>query len=81
MRDSKGTAISVSDREILRAMAWLADEGLLIEPASAATVAAAKRLAQSGMVKHSDFVVCILSGAGVKWVGADWLKHPPASTT
>ncbi len=77
VRDSRGTAVAVNDREILRAMAWLADEGLLIEPASAATVAAAARLARSRKIPKADQVVCILSGSGVKWTGASWLRKPP----
>ena len=77
VRASQGVAIAVTDAQILDAMARLADEGLLIEPASAATVAAAGQLAQDNILGEDDTVVCILSGAGVKWAGADWLENPP----
>ncbi len=78
LRDSNGQAIAVSDEQIIEAMAMLADEGLLIEPASAATVAAVHAMRQPN---HTDpipadaQVVCILSGSGMKWAGADWFKH------
>lgn len=74
VRASRGTGVGVADRAMVRAMGWLADEGLLIEPASAATVAAADELAQAGKIGKADGVFCILTGSAVKWAGAPWWR-------
>jgi len=67
MKDSCGTAVSVSENEILEAIAKLAKtEGIFAEPAAASTVAALKKLLDSGEVERSDEVVCVITGAGLK---------------
>ena len=66
LKDSSGKAISVSDKEILEAQAELAHcEGLFVEPASAATFAAARKLRAQGMVDRSDRVVALATGSGL----------------
>jgi threonine synthase len=42
----------------------------LVEPSSAATVAAVPKLINSGMVSRDDTVVCVLTGGGLKDTGA-----------
>lgn len=72
VRDSGGVAVSVTDSEIVDARNSIADtEGILVELASAATVAALRKLIASGVVKHGESVVCILTGNGLKDIEAE----------
>jgi len=67
IRESGGLALKVSDSEILRAQEVLARrEGIFVEPASAASVAGAMRLANEGTFDKSDRVVCVCTGHGLK---------------
>lgn len=65
--DSEGKIIAVSDKKILNAQQSLAQEGLWVEPASAAGVAG---LLDMRMSKEIDFtdqtIVCICTGHGLK---------------
>jgi threonine synthase len=67
-RDESGGAIdAVSDAEILDAYGLLArTEGVFAEPASAASIAGAKRLASQGAIPQDAVVVCTLTGHGLK---------------
>lgn len=69
-RDESGGVIdSVTDDEILDACRLLAArEGLLVEPASAASVAGVLRLARQGYFRgqRGATVVCVLTGHGLK---------------
>ena len=56
----------VSDQEIMDAKARVGAGGLGCEPASAASVAGAKRLREEGVIAPSDRVVCILTGHQLK---------------
>ena len=65
IRKSGGTAISVEDDEIMKArdeLAW--KEGIFLEPASAAPVAALSHLRD--LIRSDDVVVCIGTGSGLK---------------
>lgn len=64
--DSNGAALGVSEEEILEAMRDLAREGIAGEPASAASVAAAKQAARQGLIGEKDVVVCVITGSGLK---------------
>jgi threonine synthase len=76
IRDSGGTAIAVSDEEILAAMHELARlEGVFACPEGAATYAAYKRLLASGFLSPEHSVVLFNTGAGNKThelVGGSW---------
>jgi threonine synthase len=61
-----GVVSEVSDQEILDAKAKVGAGGLGCEPASAASVAGAKKLRQEGIIAPSDRVVCILTGHQLK---------------
>lgn len=61
-----GTVVEVSDDEILDAKAMVAAHGLGCEPASAASVAGARKLRRDGTIAASDLVVCILTGHALK---------------
>jgi threonine synthase len=65
--ESKGTAETVSDREILQAQRDLAaKEGIFVEPASAASIAGLRKIRESGDIDRSDLVVCVTTGHGLK---------------
>jgi len=67
LRESKGTGITVSDREIIEAMKVLAKaEGIFAEPAAASTIAGIKLLVDSGQVDRTESVVCVVTGMGLK---------------
>jgi len=67
LRESKGTGVAVSDREIVEAMKLLAKaEGIFAEPAAASTIAGIKRLIDSGEIDRSEKVVCVVTGMGLK---------------
>jgi threonine synthase len=61
-----GVVREVTDQEILDAKAQIGAGGFGCEPASAASVAGAKRLRAEGIIAPSDRVVCILTGHQLK---------------
>ncbi|HET7151031.1 MAG TPA: threonine synthase [Candidatus Acidoferrum sp.] len=68
LRQTKGTAIAVTDDEMLEAGKELASkEGVLAAPEGAATVSAARKLAQSGWIKPHETVVLFNTGTGYKY--------------
>ncbi len=70
-----GVVRHVSDQEILDAKAQVGAGGLGCEPASAATVAGARRLREENVIAASDRVVCILTGHQLKDPGATVAYH------
>ncbi len=67
IRETGGTAVAVTDEEMLEAEKLLAETaGLFAEPASASTVAAAAKLRNSGTIGKDDSVCCIITGSGFK---------------
>jgi len=67
IRESKGTAETVTDEEILEAQKMLARyEGLFVEPASASSIAGLKKLIESGKIDKNDVIVCVATGHGLK---------------
>jgi threonine synthase len=81
-RDESGGAIdSVTDRQILAAYRLLAaEEGVFVEPASAASVAGLLQAAERGVVRRGSKVVCTVTGNGLK--DPDWaISGAPAPTT
>ena len=67
-RDESGGHIgAVTDAQILEAYRMLAaDEGVFVEPASAASVAGLLQAAADGLVQRDDVVVCTVTGHGLK---------------
>ncbi len=63
---SEGVVCVVSDEEILEAKARIGSGGLGCEPASAASVAGARKLRQQGVISPDDSVVCVLTGHSLK---------------
>ena len=77
VRESRGTAIAVSDEEMLDAGVQLAsDEGIYAAPEGAACVAAARRLIECGFLKPTDRVVLYNTGSGLKYPEAYSTRFP-----
>ncbi|MDR9817487.1 MAG: threonine synthase [Candidatus Methanoculleus thermohydrogenotrophicum] len=63
IRATGGTAAAVTDDEILRMQRDLArKEGIGVEPASAASVAGVRRLAEQGLIDKDERIVCVVTG-------------------
>jgi threonine synthase len=71
LRQTKGTALTVTDEEMLHAGKELASlEGIFAAPEGAATVIAARKLAASGWIKPHESVVLFNTGTGYKYAEA-----------
>jgi len=67
IRESGGTAVRVSDEEILSALRLLASvEGIATEPAGSAPIAAVRKLVEDGKLGQDDRVICIATGNMLK---------------
>lgn len=71
LRQTNGTALTVSDDEMLEAGKQLASrEGIFAAPEGAATVIGARKLAASGWIKPEEKVVLFNTGTGYKYAEA-----------
>src|SRR2546421_5209669 len=71
LRQTNGTALSVSDQEMLEAGKQLASlEGVFAAPEGAATVSAARKLAASAWLKPQQTVALFDTGTGYKYTEA-----------
>jgi threonine synthase len=71
LRQTHGTALTVTDDEMLQAGKELASlEGVFAAPEGAATVIAARKLAASGWIKPEETVVLFNTGTGYKYAEA-----------
>src|SRR5467141_374169 len=71
LRQTKGTALTVTDEEMLQAGRELASlEGIFAAPEGAATVIATRKLAASGWIKPEETVVLFNTGTGYKYAEA-----------
>jgi threonine synthase len=69
LRDSRGTAVAVSDGEILAAQRRLAhSEGIFAAPEGAAALAGLERLVAGGWVQPEERIVLFNTGSGLKYV-------------
>ena len=67
LKASKGTAVTVTDQEILSAMAEIAkEEGMFASPEGAAPFSAYKKLISNGFLKPEEKVVLFSCGSGFK---------------
>jgi len=65
--ESGGRFLAATDEELLAAYRLLArDEGVFVEPASAASVAGLLKAAEDGWVRPGSTVVCTVTGHGLK---------------
>jgi threonine synthase len=71
LRQTNGTALTVTDEEMLQAGRELASlEGIFAAPEGAATVIATRKLAASGWMKPEETVVLFNTGTGYKYAEA-----------
>jgi threonine synthase len=71
LRQTKGTALTVTDEDMLEAGRELASlEGIFAAPEGAATVSAARKLAAAGWIKPEETVVLFNTGTGYKYAEA-----------
>src|SRR5712671_3745899 len=71
LRQTNGTALTVTDDEMLHAGRELASlEGIFAAPEGAATVIATRKLAASGWIKPQETVVLFNTGTGYKYAEA-----------
>ena len=74
LRESNGSAIAVTDEELLRAQQEIAEtQGILPCPEGGATWAALQKLAGQGAVKPTETIVLFNTGSGLKY--PDVLLH------
>jgi threonine synthase len=67
IKESHGTAETVTDEEILNAQKMLARvEGLFVEPASASSIAGLIKLVDNGTIDKDERIVCVTTGHGLK---------------
>jgi len=75
VRESAGTAVAVSDSEMMRACDELASsEGLFVAPEGGACIAALKKLRRSGFLARNDRILIYNTGSGYKYMEA-WTAH------
>ncbi|OLD59481.1 MAG: hypothetical protein AUI83_03105 [Armatimonadetes bacterium 13_1_40CM_3_65_7] len=75
VRDSGGTAVTVSDNELMQACGQLAAlEGLFVAPEGGACVAALKKLRQSGFLQKGERILIYNTGSGYKYIDV-WSKY------
>ena len=80
LRESDGTALTVTDDEALAAVPEMASaEGIFPCPEGAATLAALGKLLQSGKVDASERIVLLNTGSGLKYHGRARLTGGPKS--
>jgi threonine synthase len=67
LKDSHGTAVSVSDEEVLMMEQSVAkEEAIFVEPSGALPMAAVAKLCKEGFFKKDDVIVCVATGNGLK---------------
>jgi threonine synthase len=77
IRESRGTAIAVTDEELLEAGMELASkEGVFVAPEGAACVAAVRTLLNDGFLDSSERIVIYNTGAGLKYLEAYSTRFP-----
>ena len=77
VRESGGTAIAVSDEEMIQAGIELAsDEGIFAAPEGGACVAALRKLLANGFLKPEERIVIYNTGSGLKYLEAYSPRFP-----
>ncbi len=77
VRESGGTAVAVSDRDLIDAGIQLAsDEGIFVAPEGAACISALNKLLQSGFLEPDDEIVIYNTGSGLKYLEAYSTRFP-----
>ena len=77
VRKSGGTAIAVSDADLIEAGIQLSsDEGIFVAPEGAACVTALEKLLARGFLKRDERIVIYNTGAGLKYLEAYSTRFP-----
>ena len=77
VRASGGTAVAVSDAELLDAGVQLArEEGIFVAPEGAACVAALEKLLAAGFLQPAERIVIYNTGSGLKYLEAYATRFP-----
>lgn len=77
VRKSGGTAIAISDDELITAGIQLAgEEGMFVAPEGAACIAALEKLIATGFLKPDEKIVVYNTGAGLKYLEAYAARFP-----
>lgn len=79
IRSTNGVVLSVTDAEILAAKVAIDRAGVGCEPASAASLAGARKLRSEGVIRPKDVVIAILTGHILKDPGILQEIHGPVS--
>jgi threonine synthase len=79
IRSTNGVVLSVTDAEILAAKVAIDRAGVGCEPASAASLAGARKLRSDGVIQPKDVVIAILTGHILKDPGILQEIHGPVS--
>ena len=66
VRASGGEIVAVTEDEIVRALAALAEKGFYVEPTSAAAAAGLSQLIARGAIRQGETTVLVLTGTGLK---------------
>lgn len=68
LRESSGSAISVSEEEIIRGVKEIAStEGMLVAPEGAALLPALKKLLNAGKIRRGEKILLLNTGSGYKY--------------
>ncbi len=82
VRKSGGTAIAVSDEELIDAGIQLAaDDGMFVAPEGSACLSALEKLLQSGFLSPDEKIVIYNTGAGLKYLEAYSTRFPRAAAS
>ncbi|WP_084550982.1 threonine synthase [Actinomadura rifamycini] len=77
LAETSGTAVAVSDGELLAELRRVAElEGVFVCPEGAAAFAAARRLRERGWIGADERVVVLNTGAGIKYPGTVEVDAP-----
>ena len=82
LRESKGAGVALTDEGVLEAQRVLArEEGLFVEPSSAASMTAVMQLAARGELDPGQAIVVVLTSGGLKDPDASrtWMPPVPAA--
>jgi threonine synthase len=80
LHKSGGTAVAVSDVEILDALrGWAQTEGIFAAPEGAASLAAYRKLRASGFLKPGEVTVLFNTGSGLKYIDVIAAAMEPAA--
>jgi len=81
LRQSGGTAVAVTDDEIMDALRhWASCEGIFAAPEGAASLSAYRKLILSGFLKPEDKVVLFNTGSGLKYIDVVAAAEKPGSS-